>query len=478
MSSYALVLVTGIVSLVLTWAVRAVCVRQAWLSTPFGNRLEHPPTPRFGGVAVGCSMALACVFSSVWKEPRLILLLGPAFGCFLLGLADDVWRLSPRTKLVVQLVLAAVPVAAGFVLPITHLRLADEAITVFWFVSLTNAFNLLDNMNGLAAGTAIIVAVFRGLIAYHQHDRLGLLLCLCLASTVAGFLVFNFPKGLIFMGDSGALFLGFILASFAFTGAHAYLKSYLDVLVFPVLMLLPICDTTFVTIVRFLCGRPISQGGKDHLSHSLLGFGLSASKSVLLLWLVSGVCGAVSLAAAVFGSARTLTLVLVLFASLVTIVVNLARYQMAVSGMLTDMLARNSPSGIAFTLGSDLLLAISAYYAACVLTFTKVSEAQDFFWHSGLAVIATQLLVMVVSGCYPRLPALQAHRMVRIVVASAVGACVAFAAGSFLGYRIYSKSSLLYFVLAAVLIVTYRWFHQVVERRCVLLGVCGQNGND
>jgi len=478
MSTCVLVSLTGIASLVLTWIVRALCVRQAWLSTAVGSRLEHPPTPRFGGIAIGSAMALACLFSNVWKEPHLLLLLGPAFGIFLLGLADDVWQLSPKTKLAFQLVLAVVPAAAGFVLPITHLKLVDQAITVFWFVSLTNAFNLLDNMNGLAAGTAIIVACFRGLIAYHQDDRIGLLLCLCLASAVAGFLVFNFPKGLIFMGDSGALFLGFTLASFAFTGTHAYIKSYLDALVFPVLMLLPICDTTFVTIVRCLCGRPISQGGKDHLSHSLLGFGLSASMSVVLLWIITAVCGAVSLAAAIFGSARTLTLVIILLATMITIVVNLARYQLAVSGMLSEMLARKSPGGIALTLGFDLLLAVSAYYSACLLTFTKISEAQKFFWHSGFVVIATQSVAMLLIGCYPRLPVMRAHRMLQIAAACAVGACVAFAAGLFLGPEIHPEVSLLYFVLAAVLIVIYRWFHQIVESHCVLLESYAQNGSD
>jgi UDP-GlcNAc:undecaprenyl-phosphate GlcNAc-1-phosphate transferase len=404
-------------------------------------------------------------------------LLLPAFGIFFLGLADDIWQLSPRTKLAVQIMLALVPPAFGHVLPITHLELVDAAITVFWFVGLTNAFNLLDNMNGLAAGTATIVAVFRALISYQQHDDAGFLLCACLASVLLGFLVFNFPKGLIFMGDSGALFLGYMLASFAFTGTSAYLKSYLDLLVFPVLLLLPICDTTFVTIVRLLCGRPISRGGRDHLSHSLLGFGFSTSTSVMILWLVSAMCGGVSLAVAVYGSARALTLVLVLLATLVTITSNLARYQMAASGVWANILSRNSYSGIAVTVIADVLLFTSAYYTVCLVAIANVAEAQTFFWQSVAAVIAAKLIALALSGCYPRLQTVRTQRVVRIFCSSACGSGVAFVSVWLLRGEANLAIPLLDALAAPALIIICRWCHQVVERQCGLLAECAQDGD-
>jgi UDP-GlcNAc:undecaprenyl-phosphate GlcNAc-1-phosphate transferase len=407
--------------------------------------------------------------SGFWKDPRLAPLLWPAFGIFLMGLADDVWQLSPQIKLLVQVFLSLIPAVSGHVVPVTHVHLIDQGITVLWFVGLTNAFNLLDNMNGLAAGTAVIVAVFRGLIAYQQHDQAGFLLCASLASAVLGFLVFNFPRGLIFMGDSGALFLGYVLASFAFTGTYAYFKSYLDLLIFPVLMLLPICDTTFVTVVRLLSGRPISRGGKDHLSHSLLGFGFSTSTSVMILWLVCAMCGAVSLAAAIYGSARSLTLVLVLLATLVTITSNLARYQMAASGVWANVLSRQSYSGIAVTVVSDVLLAVSAYYTACLVAIANFGDAQEFFWRTFVAVVATKIAALALSGCYPRLRMVRTQRVVRIFCSNAIGSAVAFGAVLWMREEANLALPLLDALAAPVLIIIYRWCHQTVDRYCGLL---------
>ena len=179
------------------------------------------------------AFAVVCGLSRAWYDHRIAHLLLPAIGMFLLGLADDVWQIAPRIKLYVQIALACVPVLFGVTIPITHWYFVNAAVTVFWFVGLTNAFNLLDNMNGLCAGTAIVVSIFRGLIALRQDDQVGFLLCIALAAATFGFLLFNYPKGSIFMGDGGALFLGFTLAGFAFTGTYTYLKSYLDLMVFP-----------------------------------------------------------------------------------------------------------------------------------------------------------------------------------------------------------------------------------------------------
>src|SRR6185369_7807364 len=118
---------------------------------------------------------------------------------FIVGLLDDIYQISPRVKLVAQICLAVVPVAYGITVPISHLYWLNTIVTILWFVGLTNAFNLLDNMNGLCAGIAIVVSIFRGLIALRQHDQVGFLLCITLAAAPFGFLLFNFPKGLVFM---------------------------------------------------------------------------------------------------------------------------------------------------------------------------------------------------------------------------------------------------------------------------------------
>src|SRR3954452_18363149 len=161
-------------------------------------------------------------------------------------------------------------------------------ITIFWIVGLTNAFNLLDNMDGLAAGIAMIVALT--LVGFNvlQGDQQTAMLCIIIAGACGGFLIFNFNPARIFMGDSGSLLLGYLLSGIVVLGAAKAGQEIALTLLVPVgVMALPILDTTLVTIVRSLHHRPISQGGRDHLSHRLVALGLNERSAVLVLYAVS-----------------------------------------------------------------------------------------------------------------------------------------------------------------------------------------------
>jgi UDP-GlcNAc:undecaprenyl-phosphate GlcNAc-1-phosphate transferase len=196
-------------------------------------------------------------------------------------------------------------------------------IGLLWLVGMTNAFNLLDNMDGLAGSLAVIsAAFFASAAALQSGSRLVLVMSLALACAVVGFLPFNLRPGrpaLAWMGDSGSQLIGFTLAALGLASSYTVATSTVATLVLPVLVLaVPILDTTLVTIVRLLDGRPVSQGGRDHSSHRLVSLGVSETGAVVLLALVSAALGATSLAYEAFGSGRVAALgVLVTFALLV-----------------------------------------------------------------------------------------------------------------------------------------------------------------
>jgi UDP-GlcNAc:undecaprenyl-phosphate GlcNAc-1-phosphate transferase len=188
---------------------------------------------------------------------------------------------------------------------------------------MTNAFNLLDNMDGLAGSLAVIAAgFFAAAAALHHSSDLVLSVSLALALAVAAFLPFNLRPGrsaIAWMGDSGSQMIGFTLAALGLASSYTVASSTVATLVLPVLVLaIPILDTTLVTIVRLLDGRPVSQGGRDHSSHRLVSLGVSETGAVVLLALMSAALGATSLAYQAFGNGRVAALgVLVTFALLI-----------------------------------------------------------------------------------------------------------------------------------------------------------------
>ncbi|RYE94666.1 MAG: hypothetical protein EOO75_01370 [Myxococcales bacterium] len=211
--------------------------------------------------------------------------LAGAVAMFALGMIDDIVQLRPSVKLGGQLLVAVATTAYGPVLPWTPLGPVNQAITVFWLVGVTNAVNLLDNMDGLSGGVVGIGALVQAYFFAAQGQMTEAAICCALAGALGGFLLFNFHPASIFMGDAGALFLGFTVASLALHQGYGRSRSLVVTIAGPVLLLLiPIFDTTFVSITRTLRGRPISQGGRDHTSHRLVLLGLSERSAVLTLW--------------------------------------------------------------------------------------------------------------------------------------------------------------------------------------------------
>jgi UDP-GlcNAc:undecaprenyl-phosphate/decaprenyl-phosphate GlcNAc-1-phosphate transferase len=307
------------------------------LRTPLATRLGAAPredrwhqntTPMLGGIGIfvgilaGCGIALATDASPASRE--LLAILGGCSILFVAGLLDDLYSLGPIPKLAAQLAAAGLVIANG--LTISGLISNDfiaGAVALIWLVGMTNAFNLLDNMDGLAATLAGIAALFFAIDAVTVHPGDAVLaLSLAIAGACAGFLPFNLrPKrsAAVFMGDSGSQVLGFALAALGLTASWKVAGTTVATLLLPVLVLaVPILDTTLVTVVRLLDGRPVYQGGRDHTSHRLVYHGLSEKRAVVLLAVISAALGATSLFYAVLDNAWvTLIGVLLTFALLV-----------------------------------------------------------------------------------------------------------------------------------------------------------------
>jgi UDP-GlcNAc:undecaprenyl-phosphate/decaprenyl-phosphate GlcNAc-1-phosphate transferase len=285
-------------SLALVPVCRTAATRFGYVARPRADRWHGRPTALLGGVAIAaCVLIPYCAFVGVHAQP--VLLMGVTL-MFVVGLADDLVSFTPATKLVFEIAVAALFVFLGYRLSwVTSLTL-DTILTLLWIVGLTNAFNLLDNMDGLAAGLCLIAgtSVLGSLLSGGVGGAEAVYLALLLGAT-AGFLVYNFHPASIFMGDSGSLFIGVSLAVLTLnspTQTHAS-SNLLSVMAGPALILLvPILDTTLVTVSRLLSGRSAAQGGRDHSSHRLVAIGLSERAAVLVLWALAGLGGLLALA--------------------------------------------------------------------------------------------------------------------------------------------------------------------------------------
>lgn len=227
--------------------------------------------------------------------PRL-LFAGSAF-MFLIGIYDDIKPLTPPVKMAGQILAAGIVVFSGYRTDFFSTDLPNILLTVVWLVGITNAINLLDNMDGLAGGISFITACLLSFFFWRTPGQEELLLLsLTLAGSILGYLIFNFPPASIFMGDSGSLFLGFTLAILAIARKPQASNVFAIMSVPTLIFLLPILDTTFVTFTRLLRGQSPAQGGRDHTSHRLVAFGLSERQAVLVLYalaLGAGITGAI-----------------------------------------------------------------------------------------------------------------------------------------------------------------------------------------
>ncbi|MBV8598545.1 MAG: NAD-binding protein, partial [Actinobacteria bacterium] len=268
------------------------------------DRWHEQPTPLLGGIGIfaGFSAGLWIAAAAGAFDPtrQLVGIYCGIALLFVAGLVDDVYHLRPLVKLALQFAAGGIVLATGTNVQIVHNHIVAGAIALIWLVGLTNAFNLLDNMDGLAATLAGIAFLFFAIDAMTVHPNDGVL-AYATAGAVAclGFLPFNLRPGrkaLLFMGDSGSQLLGFALAGLGLSSSWKVAGTTVATLLLPILVLaVPILDTTLVTVARLLEGRPVSQGGLDHSSHRLVRLGLSEKHAVGLLAAIATLIGGTSL---------------------------------------------------------------------------------------------------------------------------------------------------------------------------------------
>ena len=287
------------------WALLRTTVGRRLVAVPTADRWHDAPTPTFGGIGIfaGFSAGLwgAAAAGAYEPDKPFVGIYAAIALVFAAGLFDDLFGIPPLGKLAIQGAAAAIVLATGTHVQIVHNEVLGDAIAVVWLIGVANAFNLLDNMDGLAATLASIAFFFFAVDAVTLHPN-DAFLAFALAGMFAcfGFLPFNLrPRGpaLVFMGDSGSQALGFALAALGLSSSWRVAGTTVATFVLPVLVLaVPILDTTLVTIARLLDGRPIHQGGRDHSSHRLVRFGLSERHAVALLALIALSLGGSSLA--------------------------------------------------------------------------------------------------------------------------------------------------------------------------------------
>jgi len=295
----------GVVAFLLSIAGSAAVVRRGGSEgrvEPGLERWRTDPVPRLGGAAMLVGFvagALLLALTGTVESRSALGFVGAAALIAGVGIWDDLRGLSPLSKVIGQIGATAVLLATGTTVEIVDVEPISSMLTFLWIIAITNAFNLLDNMDGLAGGVGLVGVA---LLAIHAHlaglSEVTALGIVALA-LIAGFLPFNFrlrSKAVLFMGDGGSQLLGFTLGWLALASSWQEASSLVAAVAIPFLVLaIPILDTALVSIARLLEGRPIHQGGRDHMSHRLVIYGLSERRAVLLLVGAAAVLGASSL---------------------------------------------------------------------------------------------------------------------------------------------------------------------------------------
>jgi UDP-GlcNAc:undecaprenyl-phosphate GlcNAc-1-phosphate transferase len=305
--------------LALTPAVRSLATRLRFLDYPNTNKVHLSPTPLMGGIAVAlASLASAAAALALMRCPysaRIVGFMSGGLMVVVLGLADDANGMRPRNKFVGQTAAAAVMLLSGGVDGIPLPAPLAFVLALFWMVGLMNAFNFLDNMDGITAGLATIATLGIFVLAVgHGHVNTAVA-AIAVAGGALGFLWYNFAPASIFLGDAGSLFLGYVVGGLSLR-AVAYAEGGATALLVPVLMLgYPIFDALLVTASRFADGRDLAQGGRDHSSHRIAGLGLSSKQTATVIYIISGLLTGVAVYLSLFQSGRPLLIALVAVAA-------------------------------------------------------------------------------------------------------------------------------------------------------------------
>jgi len=288
---------------------RRAALRFNIVDRPDGRlKRQVEPVPYFGGLAVYLAFLISLALTFEFRQDVLGLVLGGTL-MVLLGLIDDFGVLTPWPKLIGQLIAIFVLIRSGIRIEIAALPdWLDLLLTVFWMIGIINAINIIDVMDGLAGGVGVIACIWLFVVAVLNHDTMVAVMVAALAGSLVGFLRYNFYPASIYMGDAGALFLGFMLGALAMIGKYTAVNPV--AILAPVLILgVPVFDTLFVMFVRRLRGIPVFLGSPDHFALRLRQWPLSVPRVVVVSYGAAFVLGGMALLLMVVSAQTALLLV-------------------------------------------------------------------------------------------------------------------------------------------------------------------------
>ncbi len=329
MAQYLLIVVSAfIIAVGVMPAVRWVAPHVGLMDQPSARKIHARPMPLVGGVAIYVAFIVSLIVLGDKSYVReVVSIFAGATLCSFMGLWDDRTGLSPLVKLLLQVLAASILLISGVRTQLPWLGPLNGAITLLWVVGITNAFNLLDNMDGLAGGVGAVASAFFLLLAAMNRQYLVGTLAAGLLGACVGFLVYNVNPASVFMGDSGSLFLGFVLASVGLKLRFAGQPTTFSWMIPVVVLGLPIFDTTLVTISRLRRGlNPLTTPGTDHTSHRLVRMGYTRREAVLILHLASGALGVLAMYLTQSTAMEALVIGLAILAAAVYAMVRLEPY--------------------------------------------------------------------------------------------------------------------------------------------------------
>ncbi len=256
---------------------------------PDGSRkIQKNSIPKIGGLSVAVTISLSVlltslVFSNIWDIKLVLSIIIPALLAGVVGFTDDIKSIEPWFRIGLQIFIGLIAFVLGTRITLLNNLIIDIFLTVFWLVLLINAFNLLDNADGLAGATLLLTTLFATYVAFSNGQKLVYILGISLLGIILGFLIYNWTPAQIYLGDSGVYFLSTLLALFLVRIKPSSLDFSESIPIVLFLVLLPIIDLLYVVIKRILIGIHPFTAGRDHLSHTLMQKGLSTRNAVIVL---------------------------------------------------------------------------------------------------------------------------------------------------------------------------------------------------
>ena len=496
LSSFAL-------GIILTPMIRYIAIKKKWVAIPKSDRWHQNTTALMGGIAIYISLMVPLLFVSdsysflserlfrakipfgfdqnLVPPVSLAVFIGATF-LFVLGVVDDLTGIKPQTKLIGQIIVALSMVFIGFRLQWFNSLTLDTFVTIFWIVGITNAFNLLDNMDGLCAGISGICSLILILLFWGKMPE-AYQIAMILTGALFAFLVYNFNPASIFMGDCGSMPVGFVISILALYYSQSVAKNPLSSIAVPILLVLvPVMDTTLVTFIRILSGRKASMGGRDHTSHRLVLIGMSEKRAAITLYSIGLISGLSAVFVSYYDTLTSPTVIIPVFFSFLLMGIYLAQLRVYPEKEFCR-LRNNSFSAILYDLTYkrqvliillDFCLITFSYYLSYRLRFdgTKFPIFFTSYLQSVPIVIGCKLIVFYLVGIYKGFwDFISTNDTYQCVKASVLASLLSIAAVTFI-YRFQSFSKgvfvIDFFLTTCFLLAargSFRMFTDGVKRR-------------